>query len=135
MVPLPCQSVIDHVGVSSRPSPGDDATRVCRSSTHVRSGETRAQRPKTRLDYVRDAIRLIHDSRHREEASVTWITRSRFSHDTRHPQEMEAAEIEAFVTHLAVRQKVSASTQDQALSALLFLCRDVLRRPHACPRG
>jgi hypothetical protein len=51
-----------------------------------------AQRPKTRLDHVRDAIRLTHDSRHTEEAYVTWITRSMFFHDTRHPKEMGAAE-------------------------------------------
>src|SRR5919109_1794268 len=129
MVPLVCQAVIDHVRVSSPPSPGGHATRACPSSKDVRSGETMAPRPKQRLDHVRDAIRLTHDSRPREEAYVTWITRDMCFHDTCHPKEMEAAEIEVFLTHLAVQQKVAASTQNQALSALLFLYRDVLRQP------
>jgi integrase len=88
-----------------------------------------AQRPKKRLDHVRDAIRLKHYSRHTEEAYVTWIKRYMFFHDTRHPKEMGATDIEAFLTHVAVPQKVAASTQNQALSALLFLYRDVLRPP------
>jgi integrase len=87
------------------------------------------QRPEKLLDHVREAIRLKHDSRHTEDASVTWITRDIFFHDTRHPKAMGAAEIEAFLTHLAVQQTVAASTQNQALSALLFLDRDVLRQP------
>jgi integrase len=87
------------------------------------------QRPKTLLDHVRDAIRLKHYSRHTEHAYVTWITRDMFFHDKRHPKDMGAADIEAFLTHLAVPQKVAASTQNQALSALLFLDRDVLRHP------
>jgi len=74
-------------------------------------------RPKKRLDHVRDAIRLKHYSLHTEQASVTWITRYMFFHDTRHPKDMGSADIEAFLTHLAVQQKVAASTQNQALSA------------------
>jgi Phage integrase, N-terminal SAM-like domain len=76
----------------------------------VRSGETMAPRPKKLLDHVRDAIRLKSSSRHTEEASVTWITRHIFFYDTRHPKEMGAADIEACLTHLAVQQKVAAST-------------------------
>jgi integron integrase len=87
------------------------------------------QRPKKLLDHVRDAIRLKHYSRHTEQAYVTWIKRYIFFHDKRHPKDMGAAEIEAILTHLAVQQKVAASTQNQALSALLFLYRDVLRHP------
>jgi site-specific recombinase XerD len=78
---------------------------------------------------VRDAIRLKHYSRHTEEAYVTWIKRYIFFHDTRHPKDMGTADIEACLTHLAVQQKVAASTQNQSLSALLFLYRDVLRQP------
>jgi integron integrase len=78
---------------------------------------------------VRDAIRLKHYSRHTEQAYVTWIKRYIFFHDKRHPKDMGAADIEAFLTHLAVQQKVAASTQNQALSALLFLYRYVLRQP------
>jgi integron integrase len=86
-------------------------------------------RPKKLLDHVRDAIRLKHYSLHTEHAYVTWIKRYIFFHDKRHPKDMGVAEIEAFLTHLAVQQKVAASTQNQALSALLFLYRDVLRHP------
>jgi integron integrase len=86
-------------------------------------------RPKKLLDHVRDAIRLKHYSLHTEQACVTWIKRYIFFHDKRHPKDMGSADIEAFLTHLAVQQKVAASTQNQALSALLFLYRDVLRQP------
>jgi site-specific recombinase XerD len=86
-------------------------------------------RPKKRLDRVRGASRLKHYSLHTEEAYVTWIKRYMFFHDKRHPKDMGSADIEAFLTHLAVQQKVAASTQNQALSALLFLYRDVLRQP------
>jgi len=87
------------------------------------------QRPKKLLDHVRDAIRLKHYARHTEQAYVTWIKRYIFFHHKRHPKDLGAAEIEAFLTHLAVQQKVAASTQNQALSALLSLYRDVLRQP------
>jgi hypothetical protein len=73
--------------------------------------------PKTRLDHVCDAIRRKHDSPHTEHASVTWIRRYLFFHDTRHPKEIGSADIEALLTPLAVQQKVAASTHNQALSA------------------
>jgi len=78
------------------------------------------------LDRVREAIRTRHYSRRTEKAYVHWIRRFIFFHDKRHPAEMGAAEISAFLSSLAVRDKVAASTQNQALSALLFLYRDVL---------
>jgi integron integrase len=86
-------------------------------------------RPKKLLDHVRDTIRLKRYSIHTENAYVTWIKRYIFFHNKRHPNQMGSADIEAFLTHLAVQQKVAASTQNQALSALLFLYRDVLRQP------
>jgi Phage integrase, N-terminal SAM-like domain len=82
-------------------------------------------RPR-RLDRVRDAIRTRHYSRPTEKAYVHWIRRFIFFHDKRHPAEMGPAEIAAFLSSLAVRDKVAASTQNQALSTLLFLYRDVL---------
>jgi site-specific recombinase XerD len=82
---------------------------------------------------VRDATRLKHYSIRTEESSVTWIKRYILFHNKRHPKEMTTAEIEAFLTHLAVRQNVPASTQNQALSALLFRCRDVLKTPLDLP--
>lgn len=85
-------------------------------------------RPEKLLNQVRDAIRLKHYSIHTEQAYIGWIKRYIFFHDVRHPVEMGAAEVEAFLTHLAVNENVAASTQNQALSALLFLYREVLRR-------
>jgi site-specific recombinase XerD len=86
-------------------------------------------RPKKLLAQVRDAIRLKHYSIRTEASYVTWITRFMLFHHKRRPDEMARAEIEAFLTHLAVQQKVAASTQKQALSALLFLYRDVFKKP------
>ena len=83
--------------------------------------------PPKLLDRVRDAIRTRHYSRRTEEAYVYWIRRYIVFHGKAHPSTMGAADIGAFLTWLAVRQHVSASTQNQALSALLFLYRDVLR--------
>src|SRR2546422_1475029 len=78
------------------------------------------------LDRVRAVVRARHYSRRTEEAHVGWIRRFIFFHGKRHPAEMGGAEITAFLTALAVNGRVAASTQNQALSALLFLYRDVL---------
>jgi len=83
--------------------------------------------PKPRLlDRVREALRTRHYSRRTEEAYVAWIRRYILFHGKRHPGEMGAPEITRFLTALAVDRKVAASTQNQALGALLFLYRDVL---------
>jgi integron integrase len=78
------------------------------------------------LDQVRDAIRARHMSPRTEEAYVHWIRRFILFHGKRHPKEMGPPEITAFLTALAVQRHVSASTQNQALAALLFLYRKVL---------
>lgn len=78
------------------------------------------------LDQVRDKIRLKHYSIRTEQAYTDWIKRYILFHKKRHPTEMGAPEVEAFLTHLAVEGKVAAATQNQAKSALLFLYRDVL---------
>src|SRR5262245_10528146 len=82
--------------------------------------------PKPRLDRVRQAIGTRHDSRRTEKAYGHWIKRYILFHGRRHPAEMGAAEVAAFLTSLAVHGKVAASAQDQALSAVLFLYRAVL---------
>ena len=82
--------------------------------------------PPKLLDQVRDRIRVKHYSIRTETQYVQWIKRFILFHNKRHPQEMGAAEVEAFLTHLAVDGHVSASTQNQALSALLFLYKEVL---------
>ena len=78
------------------------------------------------LDQVRDRLRLKHYSLSTEKLYVQWIKRFILFHGKRHPADMGAPEIEAFLTHLAVVGQVSASTQNQALSALLFLYKEVL---------
>ena len=83
--------------------------------------------PKPKLlDQVRQAIQARHYSRRTEQAYVGWIKRFVFFHGKRHPAEMAEAEINTFLTYLAVKGKVSSSTQNQALSALLFLYRYVI---------
>jgi len=82
--------------------------------------------PQKLLDQVRGKIRVKHYSIRTEMQYVQWIKRFILFHDKRHPQDMDAVEVEAFLTHLAVEGSVSASTQNQALSALLFLYREVL---------
>ena len=78
------------------------------------------------LDQVRDRIRLKHYSIRTEDTYVQWIRRFILFHGKRHPREMRASEVEGFLTHLAVHGRVSASTQNQAKSALLFLYKEVL---------
>jgi integron integrase len=73
-------------------------------------------------------MRLKHYSYRTEQAYMDWIRRFILFHHKRHPQEMGAQEIEAFLTHLAVHENVAASTQNQALQAILFLYREVLGR-------
>jgi integron integrase len=84
--------------------------------------------PPKLLDQLRDAIRLRHYSIRTEETYVQWVRRFILFHGRRHPEEMGRSEITAFLTHLAVKDKISASTQNQALNAIAFLYRQVLKR-------
>ncbi len=96
-----------------------------RGPTVVPIGEARS-RPKL-LDEVRNTIRMKHYSRRTEATYVHWIRRFIVFHQKKHPSTMGAPEIAAFLSWLASDQRVSSSTQNQALSALLFLYRHVLR--------
>jgi len=78
------------------------------------------------LQRVHEAIRVRHYSRRTEEAYVHWIKRLIYFHGKRHPETMGEAEVTAFLNHLAVERHVAAATQNQALSAILFLYREVL---------
>jgi integron integrase len=78
------------------------------------------------LDQVRARLRLKHYSLRTERAYVDWIRRFILFHGQRHPRDLDAAAVVAFLSHLAVERTVAASTQNQALSALLFLYREVL---------
>jgi integron integrase len=79
------------------------------------------------LDQVRDALRVRHYSLRTEDSYLQWIKRFILFHKKRHPRDMGEQEITAFLTHLAVDKNVAASTQNQALSAILFLYKDVLK--------
>ncbi len=78
------------------------------------------------LDEVRNVLRVKHYSIRTEEAYIQWVKRFIFFHNKKHPADMAEAEISAFLTHLAVKNNVTSSTQNQALSALLFLYKQVL---------
>ena len=88
-------------------------------------GTAAASRPKL-LDQVRERMRRLGMSRRSEDAYVGWIRRFILTNDKRHPAELGAPEIERFLTALAVHGHVAAATQNQALSALLFLYKQVL---------
>lgn len=96
-------------------------------SPDVEKKEPEKKEPKL-LDRMREAARVRHLSLRTEKAYVHWAKRYILFHGKKHPQEMGEAEINAFLTHLAVEGRVSASTQTQALCALLFLYRTVLSR-------
>jgi integron integrase len=85
------------------------------------------QQPKL-LDQVRLAIRTRHYSPKTEDSYVHWIKRFIFFHNKRHPAEMAEPEIARFLSNLAAESRVSGSTQNQALNALLFLYRQVLEK-------
>jgi len=80
------------------------------------------------LAQLKESLRVRHYSRRTEQSYCYWVKRFIFFHNVRHPKEMAEPEINAFLTSLAVKEKVSASTQNQALSALLYLYRHVIGR-------
>ena len=81
------------------------------------------------IDSLRNVIRVRHCSIRREQSYVGWVKQFIFFHGKRHPKELGEQEVGAFLTHLAVNKNVSASTQNQALNALVFLYKAVLNRP------
>ena len=92
-------------------------------------GQTQSRsKPKKLLDQVRDVMRLKHYSLRTERTYWDWIERFIRFHGMRHPAEMGEAEVGEFLTHLAREGNVAASTQNQALSALLFLYKEVLKQ-------
>jgi len=86
-------------------------------------------KPPRLLDQVRDALRRRHYSHRTEQSYVHWIKRFIFFSDKRHPKDLGAPEVTAFLTHLARDRDVAAATQNQALAALLFLYKEVLGQP------
>src|ERR1043166_6137938 len=84
--------------------------------------------PPRLLDSVRQHLRVRHYSIRTEQAYVHWIKRFILFHGKRHPKVMGETEVSMFLTHLAANRNVAASTQNQALSALLFLYQTVLEQ-------
>lgn len=92
----------------------------------MESAESQPNPPRL-FDRITARMRVKHYSLRTEKVYIGWIKRFILFHGKRHPQEMGAAEVEAFLSHLAVARSVSASTQNQAKSALLFLYKEVLQ--------
>lgn len=88
---------------------------------------TAPRKEKKLLEQMRDVMRLKHYSLRTEKSYCDWVERFIRFHHMRHPREMAAEEVEAFLTDLARRHNVAPSTQNQALSALLFLYKEVLK--------
>lgn len=86
------------------------------------------QRPKKLLEQVQDVIRLKHYSYQTEKTYIYWIRRYILFHNKRHSKDMGSKEIEEFLIHLAVNENVAASTQNQALHAVVFLYKEVLKQ-------
>ncbi len=97
--------------------------------------EVRLPRKGRLLDQVHEAVRTLHYSRRTEESYVHWIRRFIFWSGKRHPAALGEAEVSAFLSYLATERNVAAATQNQALSALLFLYRQVLGRDLAWMDG
>jgi len=80
------------------------------------------------LEVMRNRMRMAHMSLYTERTYIQWIKRFLIFHNKRHPREMGSQEITAFLSELAVTKNVSASTQNQALSAIVYLYREVLKQ-------
>ena len=81
------------------------------------------------LDRVREVLRVRHYSYRTEQTYIFWVRRFILFHHKTHPEQMGEAQVASFLTHVAVEGRVSPSTQNQALNALVFVYRDVLGRP------
>lgn len=92
------------------------------------------QKSKKLLEQVSDALRAKHYSYRTEQAYIDWIRRYILFHKKRHPNEMGENEISTFIVYLATERKVATSTQNQALSAILFLYRVVLEKDISLPK-
>ena len=104
-------------------------------SVDMKEDEGRLPRKVRLLDQVHEAIRTLHYSRRTEESYVHWIRRFIFWSGKRHPATLGEAEVSAFLSHLATERNVAAATQNQALSALLFLYKHALGRDLAWMDG
>ena len=116
---------MDGVGAYSREKTG---AKLIGGQSHETHEAGRPARPPRLLDQLRHALRSRHYSPRTEDTYCLWVKRFIFFHKLRHPAQMGENQINEFLSHLAIGAKVSASTQNQALSAVLFLYRHVLKR-------
>lgn len=86
-----------------------------------------SRKPKL-LDQLREAIRVRHYSIRTEEAYVQWVRRYIYFHGKRHPADLTGRHVNQFLSHLAIKGRVAASTQNQALCAIVFLYRHVIQK-------
>ncbi len=93
----------------------------------VAAPATPSEKPKKLLDLVREIMRTRHYSIRTEQTYINWIKRFIFFHQKRHPKDMGAAEVGAFLTDLATKRNVTSSTQNQALNSIIFLYKHVLK--------
>ncbi len=100
----------------------------CRNVSPGNPSDRNVSSGRTLLGVTREKIRLRHLSYYTEKQYLYWIKRFVIFHGKRHPKEMGEPEIEAFLSHLAVKEGVAPTTQNQALNALVFLFRNVLGR-------
>jgi integron integrase len=121
------------MSVDARPPASDDAPRTpgprhpeWRGPQHPIDRSAPFSSGRRLLDRLRNAIRTRHYSRRTEHAYVLWVVRYVKHHDMRHPKELGAADVTSFLSHLATSERLSASSQNQALAALLFLYRHVI---------
>ena len=113
-------------GVRALPAPPAPPSRPTVQAAVDRTAPAASDAVRNVLARVQAAVRMRHYSRRTEKAYVGWIRRYITYHHGRDPASLEAAEVKDFLARLAVDGRVSASTQNQAFSALLFLYRDVL---------
>lgn len=96
------------------------------TSATAESDTRPATQPPKLLDRVRERIRVLHYARTTEKTYIHWILGYIRFHGRRHPQDMGATEVEAYLSHLATARDVAAGTQNQAMHAILFLYKQVL---------
>lgn len=122
----PEAAVVDAPGVKGRASVPVSIDTPGPTGDSGAPGVSKSPGKRRLLDQVRERLRVRHYSGRTEHAYIGWIRRFIIANDKRHPRELGAFEVERFLSSLAVQGKVAASTQNQALSALLFLYREVL---------
>jgi len=109
--------------------------KITKSPKNTQKSQLDEPKPKKLLDQVSEALRTKHYAYRTEQTYVDWIKRYIIFHKKRHPKDMGANEIREFITYLATERNVATSTQNQALSAILFLYRMVLEKDITLPPG